>query len=421
MKTQRLRPQRLKPQRLKPQRLIRHGLRDMGRHRLRTFFMMLGTFVGVLALTVVMAIGQGTREAVMSNMERMFAGNSILLSAGGGGMMGGPGANGPTTTLTEEDLEEIQTSVQGIQVYDPMIMAMSREVVYQGNSSSVRVMGHSEHHEEVWNRGVSRGAFFGADEVRSSARVALIGETMVQDLFGGSDPIGLQIRIGAVPVQVIGVLDSMGIDPHGWDRDNEVIVPYTTMMRRIMNIDYIQSAKFLVASGADLDGAVSDIEGLLRERHALAGEELNDFSMITPTQVREMVDSMNRIFTLFLPLLAAVSLLIGGIVVANLMLMGVNERRSEIGLRKAVGARGRDIWIQFLLESSLVTVAGGVLALLVGAVALYFIGGSMEGVGIMPWEAATLGMGASVVVGLLAGVIPARRASALDPVATLRE
>ena len=406
---------------MKTKRLIRHGLRDMGRHRLRTFFMMLGTFVGVLALTVVMAIGQGTREAVTENMERMFAGNSILLSAGGGGMMGGGRAGGPTTTLSEADLEDIQASVPGISVYDPMIMASSREVVYEGKSSNVRVMGHSEHHEEVWNRGVSRGAFFGEAEVKSSARVALIGETLVRDLFEGSDPIGLQIRVGTVPFDVIGVLDSMGIDPHGWDRDNEVMVPYTTSMRRVMNIDYMQSARILVSGEVDLDATVAAIEALLRERHALAEGELNDFSMITPVQIREMVSSMNRIFTLFLPLLAAVSLFIGGIVVANLMLMGVNERRSEIGLRKAVGARGRDIWLQFLLESSLVTAAGGVLALLVGAVALSIIGGAMEGVSVMPWEAATLGMCASILVGLLAGVIPARKAAALDPVTTLRE
>ncbi len=164
---------------MKTQRLIRHGLRGMGRHRLRTFFMMLGTFVGVLALTLVVAIGQGTRDAVLGNIERMFAGNSILLSAGGGGMMGGPRADGPTTTLVVEDLEEILSTVPGVTIYDPMVMVGSREVVYQGNSSSVRVLGHSENHEEVWKRGVSRGAFFGESEVRSSARVALVGETVV--------------------------------------------------------------------------------------------------------------------------------------------------------------------------------------------------------------------------------------------------
>ncbi|MFC1790972.1 ABC transporter permease [Gemmatimonadota bacterium] len=406
---------------MKAQRLIRHGLRSMGRHRLRTFFMMLGTFVGVLALTVVVAIGQGTRDAVLGNIQRMFAGSSILLSAGGGGMMGGPRGEGPTTTLTLEDMEEIQSSVPGIRIYDPMVQVGSREVVYQGSSSSVRILGHSQNHQVVWDRGVSRGAFFGEGEVRSSARVALVGETLVREVFQGADPIGLQLRIGSVPFDVIGVLDSMGIDPHGWDRDNEVIVPYTTAMRRLMNVDYIGTAKILVTDDEDLDAAVSAIGDLLRERHALAEDEPDDFSMITPVQVREMVGSMNRIFTLFLPLLAGVSLLIGGIVVANLMLMGVNERRSEIGLRKAVGARGRDIWMQFLLESALVTMAGGVLALMAGAGLLGIISQGMELPSIMPWEAATLGLAAAVAVGFLAGVAPARRAADLDPVTTLRE
>jgi putative ABC transport system permease protein len=406
---------------MKTRRVIQYGFRGLGRHRLRTSFMMLGTFVGVLALTLVVAIGQGTRDSVMGNIERMFAGNSILLSAGGGGMMGGPRAEGPTTTLVMEDLDEILSSVPGVVAYDPMVMANAREVIYQGNSSSVRVLGHSENHERIWARGVSRGAFFGEAEVRSSARVALVGETLVREVFEGADPIGFQLRVGTVPFEVIGVLDSMGIDPHGWDRDNEVIIPVTTMMRRVMNVDYVQSAKILVSDGEALEGAVLAIENLLRERHVLAEDEPNDFSMITPVQVREMVGSMNRIFTLFLPLLAGVSLLIGGIVVANLMLMGVNERRSEIGLRKAVGARAKDIWIQFLFESSLVTVAGGVLALLVGAAALGFISQGMEIPSVMPWEAATLGLGAAVVVGLVAGVFPARRAAELDPVTTLRE
>jgi putative ABC transport system permease protein len=383
--------------------------------------MMLGTFIGVLALTIVVAIGQGTRDAVLGNIERMFAGSSILLTAGGGGMMGGPRGAGPTTTLTIDDLETIQSTVAGIQVWDPMVQVGSREVVYQGNSSTVRVLGHSDRHEVVWNRGASRGAIFGEAEVRSSARVALVGETLAREVFEGADPIGLQLRIGAVPFEVIGVLDSMGIDPHGWDRDNEVIVPYTTAMRRLMNVDYIGTARILADNDADLDAAVLDITGLLRERHALAEDEPDDFHMITPVQVREMVGSMNRVFTLFLPLVAGISLLIGGIVVANLMLMGVNERRSEIGLRKAVGARARDIWVQFLLESSLVTVSGGLLALAVAAAALALVAQGMEIPSIMPWEAATLGLGAAVVVGLIAGVAPARRASQLDSATTLRE
>jgi putative ABC transport system permease protein len=402
-------------------RLVRHGFRDMARHRLRTFFMMLGTFVGVLALILVVAIGRGTRDTMISRIDKIFSGSSILLSASGGGSRGGPHSAAAVTTLTIDDLEAIQASIPTIKVWDPMLLAGSREVVYQGNSITVRVMGHSTHYEEVWNRSASRGTLFGEAEVRSSARVALVGETVARELFQGADPIGLQIRIGTVPFEVIGVLESIGTDLHGWDRDNEVIVPYTTAMRRIMNVDNIGSAKLLAVSDAEIETSVNAIEALLRERHALAEDEPNDFSMFTPVQVQQMVGSMNRIFTLFLPIVAGVSLLIGGIVVANLMIMGVNERRGEIGLRKAVGAREKDIHSQFLLESSLVTVVGGLLALIVAAAALTFVARAMEFPSIMPWEAAVLGLGAAVLVGLVAGAIPARKAAALDSASTLRE
>jgi putative ABC transport system permease protein len=383
--------------------------------------MMLGTFIGVLALTIVVAIGQGTRDTMVSRIDKVFSGSSILLSASGGGSRGGPHSAGPVTTLTIDDLEAIQSSIPSIEVWDPMLLAGPREVVYRGNSNTVRVMGHSTHYEEVWSRGASRGALFGDAEVRSSARVALVGETVARELFEGADPIGLQIRIGSVPFEVIGVLEAIGTDLHGWDRDNEVVVPYTTAMRRIMNVDYIGTAKLLAVSDAEIETSVAAIETLLRERHALAEDEPNDFSMFTPVQVQQMVGSMNRIFTLFLPIVAGVSLLIGGIVVANLMIMGVNERRAEIGLRKAVGARQKDIRLQFLLESSLVTMVGGVLALVVAVVALSFVSRAMDFENIMPWQAAVLALAAAVLVGLVAGVTPARRAAALEPVSTLRE
>lgn len=406
---------------MKTGRLIRHGFRGMARHRLRTFFMMLGTFIGVLALTIVVAIGQGTRDTMISRIDKIFSGSSILLSASGGGSRGGPHSAESAVTLTVDDLDAIQASIATIKVWDPMLLAGSREVVYQGTSSTIRVMGHSTHYEEVWNRGASRGALFGDAEVRSSARVALVGETVARELFQGADPIGLQIRVGTVPFEVIGVLEEIGTDLHGWDRDNEVIVPYTTAMRRIMNVDNIGTAKLLAVSEAEIGASVDAIEALLRERHALAADEPNDFSMFTPVQVQQMVGSMNQIFTLFLPIIAGVSLLIGGIVVANLMIMGVNERRSEIGLRKAVGAREKDVRLQFLLESSLVTVVGGLIALIVAAATLTFVGRAMDFSGIMPWEAAVLGLGAAILVGLVAGVVPARRAAALESASTLRE
>lgn len=423
---------------MKTRRLVGSGIASLGRHKLRTFFMTLGTLIGVTALTVVVAYGRGTQEAVLDKIGQMFSGSTILLSAGGGGMMGGPRSSGPTTTLTLEDLEAVAAAVPAVGLYDPLMMMSDREVIYDGRSEPLMIFGHSETQPTVWSRGANRGAYFGRDDVESSARVALVGETTVRELFGGAEPIGEQIRIGNVPFEVIGVLSPIGVDPHGLDKDNEIHVPITTMMRRLLNIDYIVTAKLMIASDANLDEVVFDIEEILRERHALGPDVPNDFHMITPVQVEEVVQSSNRVFTLFLPLIAAISILVGGIVVANLMLMSVNERRAEIGLRKAVGAKTRDIWTQFMFESASVTALGGVLALGLGFVVLRLIGGvsgtvrgaEIESAGAqtvgetialgLPWEAAVLGVGAAIVVGLIAGVVPARRAAELDPVQTLR-
>ena len=423
---------------MRTRRVVSSGLASLGRHKLRTFFMTLGTLIGVTALTVVVAYGRGTQEAVLENIGRMFSGSTILLSAGGGGMRGGPHSSGPTTTLTLEDLDAIAASVGEVGLFDPVMMLSGREVIYEGASEELNILGHSENHGVVWNRDASRGAYLSREDVESSARVAVVGETTVRELFGGVDPIGEQIRIGNVPFEVIGVLSPAGVDPHGLDKDNEIHVPITTMMRRLMNVDYIMTAKLMVTGDADLDAVVLDIEDVLRERHALGPDEPNDFHMITPVQVEELVESSNRVFTLFLPLVAAISIIVGGIVVANLMLMSVNERRAEIGLRKAVGAKTRDIWTQFMFESASVTALGGVLALGVGFVGLQVLGrvsSTMPGARIesaeaqavgetislgLPWEAAALGIGAAVLVGLIAGVAPARRAAELDPVQTLR-
>jgi len=410
---------------MKKGRMAKSAVASLGRHRFRTFLMMLGTLVGVTALTVVMAYG--TQDAVLDNFNRLFGGSTIMLMASGGGM-GGPRSGSAATTLTLDDLEAIERDVTAVETSDPIAMLGEFDVVYEGESEPIMITGHSETQEVVWNRGVSSGAYFGREDVERSARVAVVGERLVADVFGGADPVGTSIRIANVPFEVIGVLDPMGIDPHGVDLDREIHVPITTAMRRLTNIDYIVSAKLLVEESADLDDVVLAIADVLRPRHALAPGIPNE---------EDMIESGNRIFTLFLPLVAAISILVGGIVVANLMLMSVNERRGEIGLRKAVGAKRSDISAQFLLESIAVTGLGGVLALGLGFVVLRGLGGVSAiarhlGVGDadaaesalvalgLPWEVALLGMGAAIGVGLLAGVAPARRAASLDPVQALR-
>ena len=419
---------------MKRSRLIRSAAVSLRTHRLRTFFMTLGTLIGITALTVVMAYGRGTRDAVLDNFNRVFGGSTIMLMAGGGSM-GGPHDRGPTATLTLEDLAAIQRDVPEIIAFDPLQLLGAFDVVYDGESSSIMITGHSDAHEIVWKRGVSAGTYFGPDDVAQSARVAVVGEKLIDEVFGGRDPVGESIRIGNVPFEVIGVLDPFGIDPHGVDLDREIHVPITTAMRRLTNVDYLTSVKLAAVESADLDAVMLAVTDVLRPRHGLTDREPNDFQMITPVQVEGMIESGNRVFTLFLPIVAVVSIVIGGVVVANLMLMAVNDRRSEIGLRKAVGAKARDISAQFLIESAAVTTLGGVLALVLGFAVLRSMGSVTQiaqSIGdpeteaaarvalSLPWDVALLGFGTAVAVGLLAGVLPARRAASLDPIETLR-
>lgn len=405
---------------MKIKRIIKSGFRVLGRHKMRTFFMMLGIAVGITALTLIFSLGKGTEKKVLDNIDRMFSGSSILVSAGAGQMMGGPMSGGPTKTLTVEDLEVIQEEISDIEAWDPMLMIPSREVKYQENSENIRIFGHSERSERVWNIGVTRGEYIDSQDVMTSARVALIGTTVVNTLFEDIDPIGEQIRIGTVPFRVIGILKERGIDPHGWDRDNEVIVPYTTAMRRLMNIDYIQNAKLIVKDPKKMERTVERITTILRDRHVLAEREPDDFSIITPVQVQEMVSSTNKIFGLLLPLIAGISLLVGGVIVANLMLISVSERTGEIGLRKAVGARSKDIQLQFISETVAITFLGGVVGIIIGMIGAQVLAMIMNLPPMVSGKALVLGIVFSSLVGFIAGVVPARRAASLQPVETLR-
>jgi putative ABC transport system permease protein len=405
---------------MKATRIIRSGARGMSRNRVRTSFMVLATFAGVAALTVTAAIGQSTQRDMLDRLDRMLGGSSILLRAGGGQHRGGPqGMGGPTTTLTLADMQALDEGVPAVEHVDP-IMTASLDVVYEGTSTRIRVEGHGDAAEIVWDRSVTRGTFISADDVAGAARVALLGEVVVRDLFGGRDPVGAQIRIANVPFQVIGVLEPIGADPHGMDKDNEIVIPVTTLMRRVLNVDYIVNAKLGLRKDADVQVVADEVRNVLRERHALGPGVPDDFGIFTPIQVQGFVRSANRTFTVFLPLVAGISILVACLVVANLMLMNVHERRAEIGLRRAVGARARDIRLQFLVESAAVTALGGVIAVALAYGGLKLV--AMHGIlpPRMPWQPALLGLAVAVGVGVVAGVAPARRAAGLDPVTTLR-
>ncbi|PCJ52524.1 MAG: hypothetical protein COA70_12320 [Planctomycetota bacterium] len=399
--------------------IVSNALRTVTRNKLRSILMMVGVTVGVGALTVVTAIGKSAVTEVMDNVQSTFSANNILITAGGGSRHGAARGEGPTTTLTIADLEALEARVPNIDLTGPGLRVGSKMVTYKGTNREVSITGYSEKAEQL-TRQLSRGAYFTREDVRGSARVALIGQDAARELFGGADPMGEQVRVGPVPFTIVGVLERGGMGVHGINTDNVIYVPISTAQRRLMNVEHISSAKIRLRDAGKMAATERAIEATLRERHQLSGDAESDFSMITPVSVQEMVESNNRTFTLFLPLISAIAIFVGALIIASLMLVSVNERRPEIGLRKAVGARSKDIQLQFLIESTVITVIAAVLGLALGAGVSQVILNMQDKPPVLPWAAMGLGLLVSVSVGTLAGVIPARRAAALNPIDTLR-
>ena len=330
---------------MNPMRLTWHSVRMMNRYKLRTSFMMLGSIIGVAALTLVVSVGQATERKMLKMVAQVFGDSSVIILDRGSQMMGGP--RSPGVRLKVDDIEAVAKGLPGIDAWDPQ-QGISTPVRHGEATETAQILGESERSERVWNRRASRGEFFDQAAVTGSARVAVIGQTVANELFKNADPLGADIQIGVVPFRVIGILEPWGTDPHGMDRDNEIVVPITTLMRRLTNVDTISSAKLLVSDAGRTEEMTPEISRILRERHRLSAGQPDDFSILTATEVRQMVGQVQRVLFLYLPLVAAVSLVAGGIVSTSLMLASVNERTAEIGLRRAVGARAEDIRLQFL-------------------------------------------------------------------------
>jgi putative ABC transport system permease protein len=396
---------------------MRQSITALGRNPLRSFLVMLGVIVGIAALTVVVGMTKAANLKVMKRVNN-FGPTAIMLFAGGGKNV--PGVDPSAATLTLDDVKTIESQIKGIRLSCPMVMRMRIPIIYGDQSTEATMQSGAVNWQEAWDWYVSDGEFFNEQEYSSMARVAVIGQTIARTLFQGVDPVGETIRIRNVNFQVKGVLPSKGIAPAGGDMDDRIVIPLTTAMRRVFNVTTISSARLRVSTPGEVQHTAAEIRSLLRERHHIHPPDLDDFRVITPDVIAGLSEMVSGALNKILIAVTALSLIVGGIVLMNLMLLSVTERRHEIGLRRALGGKRSDILLQFLFESIALTGAGGLAGLAVGTISVIITRKATKSPIALSWESLFLAVVLSLLVGLIFGLIPARRAAKMPPVQALR-
>lgn len=401
--------------------LLRMSLVRLGRYKVRTVMMGMGIIVSVLTTIVIQTASAGFRQAFDTFIGRAYPADAIWVIAGSGAMGGGAGRS----NLHLADIDTIRGAIPDIVDWDPLIGIGGRDVKNAAAATNVEVFGTSERAELVRHRGVSKGDFMSADDVKTRAHVALLGSTTARQLFPAGDALGSQIYIDNMAFTVKGILESVGVDPHGGDQDHAIHVPYTTMMDQMAHKDYIAAATFVVKDRQRIPAITEQIADVLRERHGISKGQVDDFGIINPVMMQAMVDKSFKIMTIFVPLIAATAFLISGLVILSIMLISIKERTAEIGLRKAIGARPRDLEIQILFEVSVISLIASVIGVGLAEVAAEIIAPTLAanfGVKHLAITSMTLAIGVSTAVatGLIGAVLPARRAAKLNPVLALK-
>jgi putative ABC transport system permease protein len=398
-------------------RLSTQALSAMAENKTRTFLMMLGVIIGVATLTVIASSVLGARAEVMGKVEKWGL-DQIMVMAGSGRKPGVPQT--VPTTLKVEDAQAMMSEIANVKDVSPQINRRDFPVKCGNKSTYGVLIAGNPNWPSVWSTPPEVGRFFSEEDSGRLARVAVIGKTIQKDLFDGDDPVGKQILVGNNPFEVIGILEPRGTAATGVDMDGRVIIPLSTGQKRVFNQDYLTMIKIVLHDPSRMSQTVDDVRALLRERHNLQTGVEDDFTIVTPTQVMSIASKLSTTFGLFLILVTGISLLVGAIVIANIMFIAVNERRAEIGIRRAVGARQRDILVQFLMEAVSVATIGGVLGIILGLIGLKALSGFMKLPTALMWQPIALALLSAIIVGLIAGIQPAKKAANLNPIDALR-
>ncbi len=393
-------------------------------HKLRSFLTMLGIIIGVASVIALMSIGKGSTAQILENIQSM--GSNVITISGGAsfGPGGVRGAGGSAQTLTMEDAEAIAEQVSNVSAVAPS-SSSNLQLVVGSENMNAQVTGTTPEYMSVNNLEIASGAFFTEYDYQQGKKVAVLGSNVAETLFEGTNPVGQQIRMGSIIVTVTGVLESRG-GGMGMSADDAIYIPLTALQQTVAQTrtsrgeKVVSSITLAVTDETKTDQVIEDITSLLRSRHQLSTAEEDDFNISSMEELASTLEETSGTLTLLLGAIAAIALLVGGIGVMNIMLVSVLERTREIGIRKALGARERDIWTQFLLEATFLTFAGGIIGVVVGWVVSYFIDIMGLMTTVVTADIVILAVSVSVGIGLFFGFYPAWNASRLNPIEALR-
>jgi putative ABC transport system permease protein len=397
--------------------LVHSALDALKRNRLRAFLTTLGIIIAVATVIAMIAVGRGAMEKVQNQIASL--GTNVLFVMPGATTSGGVRQYGTITKFTYADLLAIEKNCPAVQYVSPQLRQVF-QVVAENQNWSTAILGVSPVYFLIRNWNAVRGRLLSEQEVSAGAKVALLGQIVATNLFGSEDPVGKMIRIKNVPFRVIGLLEAKGQSGFGGDQDDSVIVPYTTDMRRIAGLTYFN---FLIASATtreQVGAAEEQITQILREEHHIPSHKESDFTVRTQDEFAQAAQQSYSVLMYLLASVAGISLLVGGIGIMNIMLVSVTERTREIGIRMAIGATDRDILLQFLVESVVLSIVGGIIGIVFGTAASILISKFAQWRMVISPGAVILSFAFSALVGIFFGYYPARRASSLNPIDALR-
>ncbi len=394
------------------------ALTSLYANKMRSLLTMLGIIIGVAAVIALVSVGMGVRSNVTSSIASLGS-NMLIVSPGSSNRGGVRGAAGSMQTLKYDDAEAIKNKIKNIDYVSPSVSS-SYQIVYGNNNWKTTVQGVTPEFMSIRSLSVSNGSFVSVNDMNKRSRVAVIGTTVAANLFAKENPVGKNIRINNQPYKVIGLLTSKGQSSMGQDQDDMVYVPITTAQERMLGITYIQSINIQVSDQNYMDQVQSEVETLLRTRHHLVGNKENDFNVRNLTSLMETVNQSTAMLTMLLGAIAGISLIVGGIGIMNIMMVSVTERTREIGIRKALGATFMNIMTQFLIESMVIGIIGGLIGIVIGCGVSQLIAKVGNFTTVITLTPILISFLFSVGIGLFFGIYPARKAAKLDPIEALR-